>query len=263
MTKKIAGEDLVRLLDKYLTKHAYSDGYVGHIERDDLIQFAKDLGLEGRVSTDGIGSAKKVLIGLGRVKDIDYVWQVNAYTDLTKANQTAFDIVLGGGSVAEGLKAKRDLAKKDNIRMEEIYESLATREYYWRLEDKKKRGQQLPTIKTIDGREAWVRDAAGRYLGDTCQITGDPVYVNGKDNGVDASHIVSLELLQRWGFPPLNSPHVIRLLRADIHRRNDSGIALAKDNPSLKTPERFKDSHAKAEELRQLLELMEAKGTTR
>lgn len=261
MSKKIAGEDLVRLLDKYLTKHADSNGYVGHIERDRLIEFAKDLGLEGRVSTDGIGSAKKALIGLGRVQDIDYVWQVNS--SISAANQTALTIVRNGGKVSDGLQAKREVAKKDNIRIEEIYESLATREYYWRLEDKKKMGLQLPTTKTNEGRESWVRDAAARYLGDVCQVSGDPMYVEGKDNAIDASHIASLELLQRWGFAPLNSPHVIRLLRADIHRRNDSGVALVKDNPNLKTPERFKDSHVKAEELRRLLELMETKGTTR
>ncbi len=259
--KKISGESLVRLLDMYCTKHADSSGYVGHIERDNLIQFAKDMGLEGRVSTDGIGSAKKDLISLGRVKDINYVWEIT--TAISSANQVALDIVRGGGKIAEGFKAKRELAKKDNGQIEEIYESLSIREYYWRLEDKKKLGRTTPTENTGEGREAWVRNSAMRYLGDACMVTGDPVYIGGKDNGIDAAHITGLDLLQRWGFPPLNSPHVIRLLRADIHRRNDSGVIRVKDTPTLNTPERFKDSHAKAEELRRLLELMEAKGTTR
>jgi hypothetical protein len=259
--KKISGEELVKLLESFCVKRADPQGYVGHIERDDLIQYAKDLGLDGRVSTDSIGSAKKHLIALGRVKDVDYVWELTPHMSL--ANKTALDVVLAGGTMKDALGAKRALAKQDNIHIEELFESLALREHYWLLEDKKELGRSSPTEKTEEGREAWTRDAAMRYLGNACMISGDPVYVNGKDNGVDAAHVLPLELLQRWGFRPLNSPHVIRLLRADIHRRDDSGVAPVKDNPLLKTPDRFKDSHAKAEELKRLLGLMETKGTTR
>jgi hypothetical protein len=262
-TKHTTGDALVRLLKEYCVAHANSQGYVGPIERDSLDVFAKDAGLP-IPNRDCIGTAKKELVALGFVKDIDREWYINLC--ISAANQTALEIVMAGGTLSEGKKAKREFASKDNPRIEELYISLKDKDDLWRKEAKKETKNKLAyqddTAKTADGRESWVRDAAIRDLGGVCQVTGEPASIGGKDNGIDAAHIDSLELLNRWGFGPLNSPHTIRLLRADIHRRNDSGLALAKDAPTLKTPERFIASHTEADELQRLLVLLETKGTT-
>jgi hypothetical protein len=262
-TKHTTGDALVRLLKDYCTVHANSQGYVGPIERDNLDVFAKEKGLP-IPNRDCIGTAKKELVALGFVKDIDREWYINLR--ISVANQTALEIVMAGGTLSEGKKAKRECAKEDNPLVEELYISLKRKDDLLRKEDKKeaknKLAYQTDESTASEGRESWVRDAAIRDLGGVCQVTGEPASIGGKDNGVDAAHIASLELLNRWGFSPLNSPHNIRLLRADIHRRNDSGLALAKDAPTLKTPERFIASHTEADELQRLLVLLETKGTT-
>lgn len=262
--------ELPLLVLDYCRTHMNSAGHVeGGVVRQELYDYAQSREMSANLTarlakqgwTDGLGSAKKALIALGAVKDIDRQMWVNL--SISEANQVALRIVAAGGSLEDGLESKREFAKVNDPRIEELYTILQLRNDGWCREEKKSISRQTPTTKTSEGRESWARDAAVKYLGGVCQVSGDPMYVNGRDNAVDAIHIVALELLQSWGFPALNSPHVLRLLRADIHRRNDSGVSLAKDSPTLKTPPQFADSHAMADELRHRLELLETKGMTR
>jgi len=231
------------------------------IERQALEQFAISRGLITNIADkwwrdDSIGSAVGTLKLLGVLTDtpINMHFQVNVKPSL--ANIAALQVLASGGSQEEIFKAKRDYAEKEVPEIGTLYKELKKRDARWRkANDKLSAGNDdTPTMK----RAGWVRSETIKCLGSVCQITGDPVYVDAKDNGIDASHIVPLEVAARYGYKHFDSPHGMRLLRVDLHRRNDSGVAFAKNHANLRTPPEFKDSHDMADKLREWLDLLES-----
>jgi hypothetical protein len=261
-------ERLARLLKDYAEvniQQVYEHGFI----REELEQFAIAQGLMGSKADkwwkdDAIGGAIDLLKRLGVLTknphNTHFQVTISGSLPLSKANTMAIQLLQAGKSQQEIFQHYRTYAENADPSIGTIYRELKKRDTHWRKVNKKlaTTPDDTPTMK----RAGWVRGAASDSLGSVCQITADPMYVmvDGKqlDNGVDSSHIVPLETLKRWGFKHFDSPHCIRLLRVDYHRRNDSGVSLVKDNPNLKVIPEFADSHAKADVLRDLLDLLTA-----
>jgi hypothetical protein len=260
--KIISGMPLIGLLKKYLSTHADVVRESG-IERDELRQWLKAEGyidfVTSDIRIDSIGSAMQKLLAVGFVRKARFGHHFEVVTHLSSINQRANEIIDNGGTWKAIQMAKRAYAKETCPQIETLFGKLQLFDRKWRIENK--RGDaplgNCPTAE--EARESWTQKAACSAFHSRCAITGEPVYdEKGRANGVEAAHIVAASGLNNYGFSALNSPHNLRLLRADLHRKNDSGAALAKNNKDLKTPEEFKESHAMADELRELLELLES-----
>ncbi len=246
--EKLTGVQLAQKIKAYAMANPAAiknDGIV----RDELVKFVGQ-----PISIDAIGSTmQNYILPLGFMTKSSVPgehWLIEVA--LTAMNQVANDIFDSGAPWRMVMAGKRAEAEKADGCIKLLINEITPHEKAW-----KKVYGSCPQSDT--GRDRKSREWAIQEFG-VCQITGEPPYDEiGRDRGCDGCHIVGVDLMMRNGFNSLNSPYNLRLLRVDLHRKNDSGVNLAKNDPNLKTPEKYILPHMWADELRERLEAVELK----